>query len=659
MATSACRIGSAHDTLGLSVGLFDSTNSATLSRGRLRFFPVIPGRFEFAEAVREEIKREPPHVIAVELPATLEQPYLRAAERLPEMSIIIYDDEADERAVYVPVEPTDAFAEALRLAKEREIETAFLDPDLSERPHLAESYPDPYAICRVGLGKYIESYRLHSKKSHEASVHAEGVAWKLQGCDPEAEILVVVSLNLLDPLLDAMQRPQTQPMRKVRRKGVHVLNLHPDSLPELCSDIPFLQAAYEARRSGKIPEPPKAVRVERTLFGLGVLDPPRMSPKDAALAEVAQADLDRPGAHLRILGVAEMLYEKKTGETVAHWQRRTWARYSRNLALAQGRLLPSLFDLTVAARSIVDDNFGWEYWDAAAFYPHQKTETDLATVKVTGEQMWLNSRRILLRPRVGSSKGKPRPLGLKGRKREKTPGEWKSQWTPGGICSYPPEDLKIEDYGLYLKKKGKSLLSEERSRTEPFSTSLHDGIDIRETLRNWHDGKKIYVRENQKVAGDVGAVIVIFDEDRDNRYSYCMTWLGEHQNESDMAFYATNPFDNVVGPGIGRAEYGGLLLSLPSRRMLDDVWTDRDYSFAESKPETLLLAAIDYSLEKMIVYVAPKPPRSVFRSIAARLGRKIIYIPRGQLSPTALKKLRVMHVLDSHDRRETAKEYIW
>jgi hypothetical protein len=90
-----------------------------------------------------------------------------------------------------------------------------------------------------------------------------------------------------------------------------------------------------------------------------------------------------------------------------------------------------------------------------------------------------------------------------------------------------------------------------------------------------------------------------------------------------------------------------------------DVWSDPDYSLAESKPETLLLAALDYSVERLIVYVAAKPPRSIFRTIAGRIGRKIVYIPSGQLSPVALKKLRVMHVLDSHARRAAAKEYIW
>ena len=57
----------------------------------------------------------------------------------------------------------------------------------------------------------------------------------------------------------------------------------------------------------------------------------------------------------------------------------------------------------------------------------------------------------------------------------------------------------IEDYGRFLKKKGKSVLSEERARVEPFTTSLLDGIDLRETIRNWHEGK-IYVRQCQKIS---------------------------------------------------------------------------------------------------------------------------------------------------------------
>jgi hypothetical protein len=153
-------------------------------------------------------------------------------------------------------------------------------------------------------------------------------------------------------------------------------------------------------------------------------------------------------------------------------------------------------------------------------------------------------------------------------------------------------------------------------------------------------------------------VIVIFDDDRDGRYTYLTTWLGEHQNESDMAFYSTMPFEHVVGPGIGRGEYGGLLMTLPPRRMYD-VWNDPEYDLAETKPERLLMAALDYSVERHVLYIAAKPPRSVFRQMAARMNRKITYIPLGQLSPAKLKKIRVVHVLDGYGRRQQAKEYIW
>jgi hypothetical protein len=255
---------------------------------------------------------------------------------------------------------------------------------------------------------------------------------------------------------------------------------------------------------------------------------------------------------------------------------------------------------------------------------------------------------------------KPRdlkPRALKSRKQEQFEGQWARETNGNSICSYPPEDLVIENYGRFLKRYAKSLVSEEKSRTEPFTTSMLDGVDFRETIRNWHH-RKLFVRELAKFAGDVGAVVIVFDEDRDDRYRYLTTWLGEHQNESDMAFYSTFPFDHLVGPGIGRAEYGGLLMTLPPRRMYD-VWRDPDYENAESKPERLLMAALDYSMERHVLYIAAKPPRSKFRQLAARVNRQIIYLPLGQLSPTKLKKIRVVHVLDSYARRREAKEYIW
>ena len=61
-----------------------------LRRGRLCYFPVVPGRLEFTEQLRETLLEEKPAVVAVELPLTLESSYQRAVDRLPELSVMPY-----------------------------------------------------------------------------------------------------------------------------------------------------------------------------------------------------------------------------------------------------------------------------------------------------------------------------------------------------------------------------------------------------------------------------------------------------------------------------------------------------------------------------------------------------------------------------------------
>ena len=600
-------------------------DAASLRRGTITYFPVIPGRLEFAIAVRRTILESRPKIVAVELPGALEDVYLQALARLPELSVILYPDpENDERAIYVPVEPCDPFTEAVRSALEIDAEVIFIEPDLGDRPHLPDTYPDPYSIRFIGLTKYIEAYRVYPQpRNDEIAAHASGMAWKLQGADPLASVLAVVSLNLLDPLLDAMELPQDSP-KSQKLPEIRLLNPHPDCLAEITIEYPYLQDRYEMFRT-------------------------EMEPIEL---------MDRPKVQFDVLREAEKEYHKNTGEKIEYWQRRMMARFTRNLASINSELVAGVFDLAVAARSAVDDNYGYEVWQMANRYPAQKNASDLLeTVNLSSDEIWFNTKKLRLRRRLPRPKQRLMPKGLKQRKKEKFEGEWARQTDGTAICSYPPEDLMIEDYGRFLKRKAKSMLSEERSRTEPFTTSILDGIDLRETIRNWHEAK-IYVRQLDRVAGEVGATVVIFDEDHDDRYQYLTTWLGEHQNESDMAFYSTHPFEHLVGPGIGRAEYGGFLMALPPRRMLD-VWSDPDYDFAQNKPERLLLAALDYSKQRFVVYVASKPPRSIFRSIAAHLNRRIIYIPIGALNPARLKKLRVVHVLDSYERRDEAKDYIW
>ena len=601
---------------------------SSLRRGRFRYFPVAPGRMEFAMEVRKALLKERPPVVALELPAFFGTRLYEAAARFPQISALVYPDRLGEddqsSAIYCILEPCDAFVEAYRTAHEIGAEVILIDPAVGERPHLPDDYPDTFAIQKIGLDRYIESYRLFpQQRNDEVNDFAAGLAWKLQGADPLQSVFVVVSLNMLDPLLDAMELPQDPPRQRVSIAFVDLVNVHPDSLGEVLTEYAALQQRYEYWRK-------------------------QMS--DVRL-------IDRPAAQYDTLRRAEVDYEKSTGDKLMPYQRRLLAKFTRNLAHVSGYLMATLYELTIAARSLADDNYAWEVWQAGSRYDFQEETSQPQTLRLSGDEVFFRTRKLKLRRRLPRPKQRLKPRTLKDRKQEGKPGEWARELNGDSICSYPPEDIVIEDFGRFLQKKAQSILTEERTRTEPFNSSLLDGIDMRETLRNWHLGT-IYVKRLERAADDVSSVVVIFDSDTDDRYRYLTTWLGEHQNESDMAFYSTEPFAHLVGPGIGRAEYGGFLLTLPSRRLWD-VWNDVDYDFAETKAERLLMAALDYATQRYVVYVAPKPPRSIFRSIATQLRRQILYIPIGQLSPTRLKKLRVVHVLDGYDRRDAAKDYIW
>lgn len=386
--------------------------------------------------------------------------------------------------------------------------------------------------------------------------------------------------------------------------------------------------------------------------------------KANATCRTERGALDRQLVYRALLELAGRYYQDNTGEELKVWQKRNFNTFARRLAYLRGQLLPSLLNLMYAARACVDHNFAYEFWDLATFYPWQTEKNDyVEEFDFDGESLQIDGVRIKhfefhrTFPRLRQSFSKMpiqdrlTPTG--------DPSDWSGAFESGRICSYPPEDIVIEDYGRYLQKKAIKVQSEAHSRTEPFTTSLLDGIDMRTTLRNWADGQKLYVKEEKKIQGGTGSVVIIFDEDKENtKFPWCITWHGEHDQESDMAFYGTNNRRMIIAPGIARCEYGGLMLSYPPRR-LANVWNDPYYRSAKTKAEVLLFAAIDYCQDKHVVYVAEKAPRSYFFQLAQRLGKKLVYLPIGSLSPTSLERIRVFHVLAGHRYREMAKNFIW
>ncbi len=634
--------------------------------------PVVHFRLEFADAVRSLFLQIKPDAVAVELPHSLREVVQRGVLRLPELSVVFYQNKHGD-TIYLPIESTDPIMEAIRSGLDCNLPVYFVDLDLDTYPCFHDYFPDPYAAFRLGVKTYYDTFHGQMaagvKKTRDDLRREEGMAYRLQKIAAQhKKILFVCGLAHLEGIKKAFLSPRTNPLEIINREGVSLFNLHPEDLIKVTTEYPFLTAAYEYRR-GKLPPEPNLPNFT-VKKKLGILTSLTESGKTSSEEEALDASvrwtvhhinkgpMDRQMVSLRLFEQAARHYHQDTEEEVSRSQKQAFFRFSRNYALMEKRLLPDLYQLLTSARSCVDDNFCYAFFRLSNFYPWQKTTSSLPTYRMSEDMLWLGTRKILIKKRIPRIKRCPVHVPTRLRQKEKKPGEWLEGFDDPHICSYPPEDIIIEGYANFLKTKGSYLLSTEGVTSVPFETTILDGIDLRETARHIHEDR-IYVKEFKRVRGAVGSVVVIFDEDvKNERYPYRITWLGEHNQESDMAFYATNPTDHVVGPGILRCTYGGLMMTFPPMRVAD-VWGDHDYHWAQTKAERLLLAGLEYSLDKYTVYVADSPPRSLIKSIAAKWEKGIIYIPIGQLSSVKLKQIRTLHILSGRDKRKLAGEYIW
>jgi hypothetical protein len=455
------------------------------------------------------------------------------------------------------------------------------------------------------------------------------------------KVTAVIGAAHLTGLMEKLRSPQPRPLARAKARALRLCNWSEKSSREFMTEPPFLAAAHEkARQATAAP----------VLEG--------MEPAGRSLW------VDREAETERLVHRAAEAYKERYAEEINPQRRRVIGEFAKKYALVQGRLVPDLFQTIVAARGVVDDDLAYEVWNLGSHYPWQDGSGLLPTIDLEESFAFLEGRRLTLHRKIRRQRPRLERFTDKKRLREQFSGRWKAQWSGRYICSHQPEDLVVEDYGRYLKQRAKSILTAQRTRVEPFQVSLKDGIDVRETLRHWHDGR-LYVREDIPLSGKVGSVVVIFDEDRGDeakggakeRYPWMVTWLGEHDQESDMALYATPAGEELVGPGISKCEYGGFVMTYPPQRMVD-VWSDPFFDPARSKAERLLMAAIDYSVERHVLYVAEKPPRSWFHTLAERVGRKLIYMPLGQLNPKTLKRVRAFHVLDGQHVRAYSADYI-
>jgi hypothetical protein len=691
----------------------------------VRLLPVVHARPEMAAVARAVLDAASPGAVAVELPTTFREPVARAIARLPRVSLVLApggdgEEGDDEEAVVWTCAPGEPFAEALRWAAERGRPGLLIDPGLPYPERHDDAVPDPLAMLGIGPVAYLEALvaavaREAPGEASEADRRREtGMAYhlrraldELRESDPEATIVALVGAAHVRRLAADLAGPVAAPFARTRRHGrarpIELRHVEPKSLTALLPDPPLAHAVWELLRHGEPPPEPdleeaSAEPVSIAKAGLTLLTRQGGAEAEARRERIVEYAASRAGRPLpgapeappapdrlalseAVWRIAERSYARQTREEVAPWQRRLFFDFGRRLARVQGMLATGLLGWVTAARGVGDDNLAWEVLEAARAFPWQEGEAEIPTVSVDGSELELpdslGTRRVRFRRRHFKVKRRPVMVPVRERATTDDPSEWLEGFRGGSICSYPPEDLVVEGFGRRLRARAKGLLAAERQRSEPFATSLLDGVDVRETLRHPED-PRVWVREMGRVPGEAGSVVVIFDRDLSGspggpggtdgeRYPYLMTWLGEHHDESDMAFYATDPAAQVVGPGILRATYGGFLMTLPPGRLFD-VWRDPEYlpllrplpsQSPTGKSEVLLAAAIDYSQEKLVVHVAARAPSAAMRHRAKAQGKRIVHLPLGSLSPNALKKIRTLHILAGRDKRGIAKDYVW
>jgi hypothetical protein len=647
----------------------------------IRIMPVLHERVDLASAVREVLDELQPNAVAVELPTTLSDAAETAVARLPKVSAVVSEEPGEDALAWI-VTPGDPLVEGMRWAKERGREVLLVDPDIRYAHRRHDQLPDPHSLHEITIDKYIELVRTLAGSApydERDTLRERGIAYHLQQASKEIDgpILCLVGAAHAERVAGHLEGPTAPPLARQQRSRVDLRHLHPESLTAVLPDPPLAHSVHEHLRSGDLPPEPDfaatvAPRLELPHGVLTVISGGRIEDRverARALAAFAahNASREAPGGSLvcdraalagLVWRVGAASYTEQTRTDPAPWQRRLFFDFIRRYARIRGQLIGGLYEWVVGARGVGDDNLAWEIFDVARCYPWQEETAEISTAKVDGEFLDLGTRTIRFRRRFMRVKQRPIAVPVRARPTADEPGEWLQAFQGNSICSYPPEDIVVEDWGRHLKQRAVSVLSAERTHSEPFTTSMLDGIDLRETLLRMHEGRT-WVREQGRDVGSAGSVVMIFDEDREGTaFPYLMSWLGEHEQESDMALYATDPLQQVVGPGIMRATYGGFMLTYPPGRLYD-VWQDSDYRAARSKPEVLLMAAVDYSVDKLVVHVGPRPPASRIRDYAAARNRKIVHLPLGSLSPVSIRKVRMVHILAGRDKREIAKDYVW
>ena len=643
---------------------------------RTSVLPVIHGSGDFAVEVRDRILRLEPDCIAIPLPPSFQHEVEAGVDDLPYVSIVSMNEDtpsypggdeagfdepwdtypeaeddfgaqedslADESNLsscnYVPIDPCQPVISALRVAMGERIPRVFVDMEVERFHQDVHALPDPYALKKVPMEAFAATLLTVAPKPSPSTQRAARIRWMadaLLELEARYKRIVFVCSAMDWPWIrsacregpsgdkELFESHEGASLNPTRKYGVSE-----DTLAFLLGEFPYLTYLYEKKREEFLGD-----------------------------------------SNLSIDGVKELLVEARTAWLQEHRPVQNWVtpqrlqiflQYVRNLTLQGRRLTPDLFTLALAAKQTAGDAFALSLLETARKYPYQPENTssneDALVHMGVGRAAFPGGDVGTMKSRLGGSAVTWRSISLKPKPTPFESKNWAQRWNPFGMCSWPPEDDAIESFHTHVREQAKALLGEDLARTEKFTTSIKDGLDIRETLRNWHTGD-LYVKEIPPARGNLEVVVFLFDTPADaGKYSWRTMWYAEHDEESTLCMYATPFENNLVGPGVAESQYGGAFFVFPPR-YIEDVWRDSHFHYTQTLEERLIAGACFHSKERFIALVSPHPPNTRWRQIARLYKKHLIHIPIGRFSGETIARIRRFHVLNGKDVRSYAARFI-
>ena len=621
---------------------------------KITCLPVVHGSADCAHAVRRRMLEGDFDCLAVALPESFQSSVLEAIQLLPTPSMVLQrslpdygkswdddseDDSSSDSSVawsYVPIDPCQPVIMGLRFAMEERLAVKFIDLETNEFQPQSTVLPDPYALKTVSLERFATAVLPSIMRPFidQEKQRIRFMAWKLHQLEQQYDnIVLVCSIQKWPWLHEAYAEFCGEPPEHDAVEPPTIYSLNPNSLLFMFGELPFITGLHEQARA----------QLE--------------DDENVTIDGVKQLLMSARSSYLQDLG--------KRARRVTPMHLKQCLKYTRNLTLLEHRMSPDLYTISLAAQQVLGDQYTIHVVETARHYAFQGDAEAFQAEDAPYQQVTLGIDQLRLPSEevvsvVSRLPGPPitwRSLELRRRPIKEERDRWMTQWNPYSQCSWPPEDTLIESFRTRVLDRAKAIMGADLARSEKFSTSIKDGIDIRETLRHWYDGD-IYVKVMPPSVGNLDCCVMLFDVPADPRdYPWQTTWFAEHKDESTLAFFATDFGKELIGPGIALATYGGAMFLYPPVP-IPDIWRDPRLEFAEQLEDRLIAAACLHSRERQIAVLSERAPGAAWRSIARKLHKKLVHVPLGHFNDAMLQQLRMVHVLNGTEVRSYAERFI-